>query len=51
VVTYDPVNSIQPQFSDVYINNILAKALKYAGVYMNEEGVSSFANRFNQETK
>lgn len=50
-VTYDPINSVQPQFSDVYFNNIVAKALKYAGVYMNEEAVSAFANQQNQETK
>jgi hypothetical protein len=51
VVTYDPTNSIQPDFSDIYFNNLIAKALKYASVFMDERGVSEFSNQYNQETK
>jgi hypothetical protein len=50
-VTYDPAGSVQPDFSDAYLNNILAKALRYAGVYIDEQGVSDFANQYNQETR
>jgi len=50
-ITYDPINSVQPEFSDIYINNLIAKALKYAGVNMDEKGVTDFANQYNQETQ
>jgi len=50
-ITYDSATSTQLEFSDIYVNNILAKALKYAGVYMDEKGVSDFANQYNEETK
>lgn len=50
-ISYDPTNSAQPEFSDIYFNNLLAKALKYAGVFMDEKGVSDFANQYNKETK
>ena len=50
-ITYDPTTSTQLDFSDIYVNNILAKALKYAGVSMDENGISNFANEYNEETK
>ena len=50
VVTYDAANSIQPEFSDIYFNHILAKALKYAGVSMDEKGITEFADKYDQET-
>lgn len=50
-LTYNPAGSAQIDFSDMYINNILARALKYAGVNMDEQAVSEFAQIYNQETK
>jgi hypothetical protein len=50
-ITYDAANSTQLEFSDIYVNNILAKALKYASVNMDEQGVYAFAEQYNQETK
>lgn len=50
-ITYDSAGSTQLEFSDIYVNNILAKALKYAGVYTSEQAVTEFANQFNEETK
>jgi len=47
----DSAGSTQLEFSDIYVNNILAKALAYAGVYMNEEGVYAYAKQYNEETK
>lgn len=50
-VTYDSANSTQLEWEEIYWNNILAKALRYAGVNMNEQGISEFANQYNAETK
>lgn len=50
-ITYYANYSTQLEWSDVYINNIIAKALRYAGVNMDEKGVSDFANMYNAETK
>jgi len=50
-VTYDAAGSTQLEWTDNYINNIIAKALRYASVYMDEKGVLDFANQYNQETK
>lgn len=51
VITYDAASSTQLEWEEIYWNNILAKALKYAGVNMNEQGISDFANQYNQETQ
>lgn len=51
VITYDAASSTQLEWEEIYWNNILAKALKYAGVNMDERGISDFANQYNQETK
>lgn len=51
VVTYDAANSVQIELNEMYWNNVLAKALKYAGVNMDEKGVSDFANQYQEETK
>lgn len=51
VITYDSVNSIQLEFSDIYFNHILAKALVYAGVNMGEAEVTAFADAYAKETK
>lgn len=51
VITYDSTTSTQLEFSDVYVNHILALALRYVGVNLDEKGISDFANQYNQETK
>lgn len=51
VVTYDAGNSIQPEFSDIYFNHLIAKALIYAGVNMDEAGVYQFAQQYSKETE
>ena len=50
-ITYDSSTSVQLEWNELYINNILAKSLRYAGVNMNEQGVAQFAEAYNQETK
>lgn len=50
-ITYDPANSVQIDFTDVYVNNIIAKSLRYAGINMNEKEVSQFAEIYNADTK
>jgi hypothetical protein len=49
-LTYDSAASTQLEWNEVYINNIIAKALRYAGLNMDEKGVSDFANQYNQES-
>lgn len=51
VIIYDSVNSVQPYFTDIYINHLLARALWYAGVNMNESEVTNFAQQYSEETK
>jgi len=51
VITYDSATSVQLEWNEVYINNILAKALKYAGINMNEQGILQYAEAYNNETK
>lgn len=50
-ITYNSAGSTQLQFSEIYWNNILAKALKYAGINMNEDGVYKFAEQYDKETQ
>lgn len=50
VITYDAGNSVQLEFTDVYINHILARGLWYAGVNMNEKEISDFSQNYNQQT-
>jgi hypothetical protein len=50
-ITYDPINSVQLEFSDSYINNIIGRSLVYVGVNMNEQDVSTFAEMYNKETQ
>jgi hypothetical protein len=49
-VTYDPNNSVQLEFSDIYCNNILSRALKLIGVNMDEEGIEQFAQSQSQQS-
>lgn len=51
VITYNAAGSTQLEWLEVYWNNIIAKALKYAGVNMDEQGVTEFADKYNQETQ
>lgn len=50
-ITYNPATSTQLEWIDVYINNIIAKTLKYFGIYMNEDKVSAFAEQLDKETQ
>lgn len=50
-ITYDSANSVQPEFSNIYWNNILARALVYAGVNMGEKGIEDYAKQYNAETQ
>lgn len=49
-ITYDPTTSTQLEWTDSYINNILAKALRYAGINMDEKGIYEFAEQYEKET-
>lgn len=51
VITYDSTTSTQLEFSDAYVNHILAHALKYAGVNLDDKGISDFATQYEAETK
>lgn len=51
VITYSSAGSTQLEWEEIYWNNILAKALRYAGVNMNEQGIQQFAEMYNAETK
>lgn len=50
-ITYDPNTSTQLEFTDVYINNIIARALKFWGINMAEQDIQQFAQIQTQETK
>jgi hypothetical protein len=50
-ITYDANTSTQLEFTDVYINNIIARALKFWGINMAEQDIQQFAQLQTQETK
>ena len=50
-ITYNPNASTQLEFTDVYINNIIARALKFWGINMAEQDIQQFAQLQTQETK
>lgn len=50
-LTYDATNSVQIELNEIYWNNVVARALKYAGVNMDEDGVYKFAQAYQQETQ
>jgi hypothetical protein len=50
VLTYDPNQSTQIEFYDVYINNIISRALKYIGINLDEMAISQFAQIQQQQT-
>jgi hypothetical protein len=51
VVTYDPATSTQLEWDENYWNNILAKALLFSGVNMDEDGILKFAQTYNQQSE
>jgi hypothetical protein len=50
-ITYNPGTSTQLEFTDVYINNIISRALKFWGINMAEQDIQQFAQVQTQETK
>jgi len=50
-ITYNPATSTQLEFTDVYINNIISRALKFWGINMAEQDIQQFAQLQTQETK
>jgi hypothetical protein len=50
-ITYDPLTSVQIEFTDVYVNNIISRALKYFGVSMGEAEIEQFAQSQTQQTQ
>lgn len=50
VVTYDPNTSVQLEWSDAYINKIIAISLKFAGINMDEDKIYQFAEQYQKET-
>jgi len=51
VLTYNSGTSTQLEWSDSYINAVLATAFKFAGINMDEQGISQFADQFEKETE
>lgn len=51
VITYDAANSTQIEFTDVYVNNIISRALKYFGISMGEAEIEQFAQAQTQQTQ
>lgn len=49
-ITYDPSTSTQLDWDDVYINRIIAKALGYLGINLNERDITEFGILKAQET-
>lgn len=50
-IEYNPDTSTQLEFTDVYINNIISRALKFWGINMAEQDIQQFAQLQTQETK
>lgn len=50
-ITYNPNTSVQLEWNEGYINNIIAKSLRYVGIYMAEQEISQFAEIYNQQTQ
>jgi hypothetical protein len=43
VITYSPTGSVQLQFSDIYIDKVIAKALTYLGISMDDKDIVQFS--------
>lgn len=50
VITYDPANSVQLEYYDVYIDNIISRAMGYLGIYLDDQAVQQFAQLQEQQT-
>lgn len=50
-VLFDASNSVELEWDEVYWNNIIARALVYSGINMDEEGITQFAKQYEQETR
>lgn len=51
VLTYDPVNSVQIETSEIYWNYILARSLSLLGINMSEKEVVEYSQLFAAESK
>lgn len=51
VLTYNSATSTQLEYYDVYIDNIIARAMVYLGVNLDEQGIQQFAQTQEQLTK
>jgi hypothetical protein len=51
VITYDPNTSVQLEFTDAYVNNIISRSLKYFGINMGEQDIEQFAQMQTQQTQ
>jgi len=49
-ITYNSATSTQIEFSDIYINHIIALGLKHIGIDMDDDKVIQYAELFKQET-
>lgn len=49
-ITYNAADSVQLEFSDIYIDKIIAKALGYIGINMTEPEITQFGNIKDKET-
>lgn len=49
-ITYNPITSTQLEWTDSYINAIIARSLKYTGIFMDEDTISKFAETYSQQT-
>lgn len=50
-ITYDPTTSTQLEWQDNYINNIIARALAYLGVNMDEDKIVQFSQLKQSQTE
>jgi hypothetical protein len=50
-IAFDATNSVELQWDDAYLNNIIAKSLRYIGINMAEQDISQFANEYDAQTK
>jgi hypothetical protein len=51
VITYNSSGSTQLEWQDNYIDNIIARALSYLGINMDDEKIQVFAEQQKNETK
>jgi len=49
-ITYDPTSSTQIELGDAYVDKIIAKALAYLGINMNENDIIQFSNMQDAKT-